>query len=66
MFGKEAVVEVVHGGVECGIFTKKIKGLDVVSIGPDIIDIHTASEKLSVSSTKRVWDFLLALLAELK
>ncbi len=66
MFGKEAVVEVVHGGVECGIFTKKIKGLDVVSIGPDIIDIHTASEKLSVSSTKRVWEFLLALLAELK
>jgi dipeptidase D len=66
MFGKEAKVEVIHGGLECGIFYGKIEGLDAVSFGPDIRDIHTPNEKLSISSAKRMWDYLLKVLEALK
>ena len=41
----------------------KIDGLDAVSIGPDMIAIHTTEEKLSISSTKRVWDYILKVIA---
>ena len=66
MFGEEAKVEVTHGGLECGIFYGKIDGLDVVSFGPNISDIHTPKEKLSISSAKRMWDYLLKVLEALK
>ena len=66
MFGKEAKIEVTHGGLECGIFYGKIDGLDIVSFGPDIKDIHTPNEKLSISSTKRMWEYLLKVLESLK
>lgn len=66
MFGKEAKVEVIHGGLECGIFYGKIEGLDAVSFGPDIRDIHTPNEKLSISSAKRTWEYLLKVLEALK
>ena len=66
MFGEEAKVEVTHGGLEFGIFYGKIDGLDVVSFGPNISDIHTPKEKLSISSAKRMWDYLLKVLEALK
>ena len=50
-------------GLECGILAGKIAGLDAVSIGPDMIAIHTTEEKLSISSTKRVWDYILKVIA---
>ena len=58
MYQKEAQVVTIHAGLECGIFCDKIEGLDCVSIGPDNYDIHTTEERLSVSSTARVWEFL--------
>ncbi|MBR1391225.1 MAG: aminoacyl-histidine dipeptidase [Lachnospiraceae bacterium] len=58
MFGTEPKVETIHAGVECGILAQKIEGLDCVSMGPDIFDIHTTSERLSISSTKRMWEYL--------
>ena len=64
MYGKEAKIEAIHAGVECGFFAMKIPGLDCVSIGPDMKDIHTAEEKLSISSTKRVFEFIIRLLEE--
>ena len=66
LFGKTPVLEVTHGGLECGIFYSRIEGIDIVSIGPDLKDIHTASEKMSISSAARTWDYLIRLLAELK
>lgn len=51
-----------HAGLECGAFFEKIKGLDIIAIGPDIIGIHTPKENLSVLSTERVYDYLLNLL----
>lgn len=62
MFGKEAQVEALHAGLECGIMISKLPGLDCVSFGPDILDIHTTEEHLSISSTARMWDYLLEIL----
>ena len=61
-FGKEMTVTAIHAGLECGLFCGKISGLDCVSFGPDIFDIHTPQEKLSISSAARMWDYLLAVL----
>lgn len=58
MYGKAPTVVTIHAGLECGIFSDKIEGLDCVSIGPDNFDIHTTEEHLSISSTERVWDYL--------
>lgn len=62
MFGKEAQMEALHAGLECGIMISKLPGLDCVSFGPDILDIHTTEEHLSISSTARMWDYLLEIL----
>lgn len=63
--GKEAKIEAMHAGVECGLFAKKFDGLDCVSFGPDIIDIHTFNERLSISSVERTWELILEVLAKL-
>ena len=65
MFGKEMTVTAIHAGLECGLFCGKIKGLDCVSFGPDMYDIHTPSERLSISSTRRVWEYLLKVLEKI-
>jgi dipeptidase D len=59
-------MEAIHAGVECGIFSNKMPGLDCVSYGPDLYDIHTTRESMSISSVKRVWEFTLELLKRLK
>jgi len=58
MYGREPVVEVIHAGLECGVLAKKIEGFDAVSIGPDMQDIHTVNEKLSIKSVGRCWDYV--------
>ena len=63
--GREAVVETIHAGLECGLLAEKLPGLDAVSIGPDMQDIHSPRERLSVSSVRRTWAFLLGVLKEL-
>ncbi len=64
IYGKLPEVEAVHAGLECGFFASKIKGLDCISMGPDILDIHSTKEKLGISSSARVWEFLVKALAE--
>ena len=64
MFGKSAQVEALHAGLECGIMISKIPGLDCVSFGPNIYDIHTTEERLSISSVSRMWDYLLEILRQ--
>ncbi len=64
MYHKEPVVEVIHAGLECGVLAKKIEGFDAVSIGPDMHDIHTTRERLSIESVKRTWEFVLEILAD--
>lgn len=62
MFGKKPKVQAIHAGLECGLLSDKIQDLDCVSFGPDIFDIHTVEERLSIYSTETVWKYLLALL----
>ena len=62
MYGKKPSVEAIHAGVECGILAGKISGLDGISIGPDMQDIHTTEERLSISSTGRVYEYVKELL----
>lgn len=57
-YGKEPRVEAIHAGLECGLFAGKLPGLDCVSMGPDLLDIHTPRERLSISSLQRTWKFL--------
>ena len=65
MFDRDAKVEAIHAGLECGLFTEKLPGLDCVSIGPQMYDIHTSRERLEIGSTQRTWEFLLAVLKNL-
>lgn len=65
-FGKEAEITAIHAGVECGLFGEKMEGLDMISIGPNLYDVHTPDEHLSISSTHRTWEYLLAVLKEIK
>lgn len=62
MYGKAPKVEAIHAGLECGILGSKISDLDCVSMGPNMRDIHTTEETLSISSTRRVWEYLVRLL----
>lgn len=62
MYGAEPKVEAIHAGLECGLLGSKISDLDCVSLGPDMKDIHTTEETLSISSTKRVWEYLVKVL----
>ena len=65
LFGKRPYVDVIHAGLECGILSEKIGDLDAVSFGPDLYDIHTARERMSVSSVGRTYKFLTEVLKEL-
>lgn len=62
-YGCEPKVQAIHAGLECGLLSGKIPGLDCVSIGPDMRDIHSPKEMLSISSVARVWDYVKAILA---
>lgn len=63
---KELQVLSIHAGLECGIFSSKIQNLDAISIGPDILDIHTPMERLRISSVARVYEYLVTLLRDAK
>ena len=62
VYGYEPKVETIHAGVECGYFTAGIEGVDIVSIGPDLKDIHTPSESMDIKSVQRTWKYVLEVL----
>ena len=65
MYDKEPQVLAIHAGLECGLLGEKVPGLDCVSVGPSMHDIHTSRERLEIASTERVWKFLLEVLKAL-
>ena len=65
-YGKEPKVEAIHAGLECGMFAGKIPGLDCVSFGPDLSQIHTVRESMNIPSVQRVYAFVLDLLKRMK
>lgn len=64
MYGREPEIQAIHAGLECGLLAKKIADLDCVSLGPDMKNIHTTEETLSISSAKRVWEYCLEVLKQ--
>ncbi len=65
-YGEKPLVEALHAGVECGLFADKLPGLDCVSFGPDMDDIHTTKESMNVESVRRTWKYVLEILKRLK
>ena len=64
-FGKEPEIQAIHAGLECGLLSDKLPGLDCVSFGPEMADIHTSREKLNIASVGRMWNYLLEILRRL-
>ncbi|MEG0075861.1 MAG: aminoacyl-histidine dipeptidase [Eubacterium sp.] len=65
MYHKTPKIEAIHAGLECGLISSKLPNLDIVSIGPDLVDIHTTEERMNIASTQRTWDYLLTVLKTL-
>lgn len=65
-YGKEPVIQAIHAGLECGLFADKLKGLDCISYGPDLHNIHTPQETMDVESVRRTWEYTLEILKRLK
>ena len=65
LYKESPVIEAVHAGVECGLFAGQIEGLDAVSIGPEMKDIHTPAESMDAESVKRTWEYILKCLEKL-
>lgn len=62
--GKEGRIEATHGGLECGLFIEKLPGLDAVSLGPEIRDVHSVQERLNAASAQRVYAVVCELLKQ--
>ena len=62
MYSKTMKKKAAHAGVECGIFSKKMPDLDIVSIGPTMYEVHTPNEHISISSAIRTYEFLVKIL----
>lgn len=58
LFGKKAVVEAIHAGLECGFWDGKMEGMDIISMGPDMMDVHTVNERVSKQSIDNIWKLL--------
>ena len=65
-YGRDPKVEAIHAGVECGLFAGKLPGLDCVSFGPDLTEIHTCRERMHIASVQRVWRYTLEVLRRCK
>ena len=66
LFGEEPKVETIHAGLECGLFAGKVEGLDSVSFGPNMSDVHSINEKLEIASVQRMWKYLKEILKNCK
>ncbi len=64
--GGEAEIVAIHAGVECGLFKEKFEDMDMISFGPNLYDVHTPKEHMSISSVRNIWLFLKELLKAIK
>jgi len=64
--GEDAQIQAIHAGLECGLLRQKLPETDMISFGPNLFNVHTTDEHLSIQSVANTWTFLTAILAELK
>jgi dipeptidase D len=62
MYNVKPKVKAIHAGLECGLFLEKYPNLDMISIGPDVTDVHSPDEKMKISSVEKFWDYLVGIL----
>jgi len=60
--GKKPIIEAIHAGLECGVFSGKMPELDCISFGPNLLDIHTPRERMDLASVARTWNLLCEIL----
>ena len=65
LYGKDPFVGGIHAGLECGLFSEKFPGMDMVSLGPTMRGVHSPDERMLIPSVQLVWDHLLAILANI-
>ena len=65
MFGEDMMIHAIHAGVECGFFVEGIPGLEAVSFGPELLDIHTFNERMNIESAEKIWKYILRVLEKL-
>lgn len=66
MYGKKPHISAIHAGLECGLFAEKFGEIDAISFGPNLYDVHTPNESMSISSVQRTWKYLLEILKNIK
>jgi len=66
MYGKKPIITAIHAGLECGLFAEKFGEIDAISFGPNLYDVHTPNENMSISSVQRTWEYLLEVLKNIK
>ncbi len=66
VIGTEATIDAIHAGLECGLLKEKMADVDMISFGPNLYDVHTPNEHMSISSIERVWNFIKKLLENVK
>lgn len=64
--GKDAKINAIHAGLECGLLKRALPDVDMISFGPNIYDAHTPKEHMSISSVERTWEFMKKLLENIK
>lgn len=66
MFGEKPLIAAIHAGLECGLFAEKFGEIDEISFGPNLYDVHTPNESMSISSVKKTWELLVEVLKNIK
>lgn len=66
MYSQKPHITAIHAGLECGLFAEKFGQLDAISFGPNLYDVHTPNEHMSISSVQRMWEYLLEVLKNIK
>lgn len=65
MFGKEPIIETIHAGLECGLIGEKYPGMDMISFGPTLKEVHTPNEMVQISTVEKCWRLLVAIIENL-
>ena len=66
LYNVKPKIKAIHAGLECGLFLDKYPGLDIISIGPDMVEIHSPKERMKISSVGKFWEFLVEMLENVK
>ncbi len=63
LFNKEAIIQVIHAGLECGLLSGKYPNCDIISFGPTITDAHSPREQVNIKSVEIFWKYLITLIS---